>query len=121
MARRLNVWGPSIAANYSARNAEVELRLSERFSLGSRAFVKANVDIYNFFNACPIPGVNHSHGSSWPRPIAVLNTAAFLAGPFVQLGGELEFQEDTGDKPGVVGVRTCSARWQATTDRHALL
>ena len=97
------------------------MRLSKRFSLGSRAFVKANVDIYNFFNAYPILGVNHSHGSSWLRPVAVLNTEAFLAGPFVQFSGELEFQEDTGDKPGVVGVRICSARWQATTDRHASL
>jgi len=76
---------------WEGRRTQIDLRLSKRFTLRSRSRLTANFDVYNVLNASPILGVNHSYGSQWLRPIAVLNTEAILGGRFIQFSGEVAF------------------------------
>ena len=77
------------------RRNQIDMRITKRFAVGSGgAFLRANLDIYNLLNGSSILGVNHRYSPSsaaWLRPIAVLNTEAYLAGRFIQVSGDFEF------------------------------
>jgi hypothetical protein len=77
---------------WEGRRTQVDLRLSKRFTLGSRALT-ANVDLYNLFNASSVLGLNETYGSQWLKPISATSSSspAILNGRFIQFSGELRF------------------------------
>jgi hypothetical protein len=76
---------------WETRRTQLDLRFSRRFALSPRAYVTANLDIYNALNASSVLGLNHAYGPQWLRPIGTTSTDAILSGRFFQFSGELAF------------------------------
>ena len=86
---------PLVAPNslYLPRRAQLDLRFSKGFKLGSKARLRANLDAYNILNANTVLGVNSTYGAYWLQPAATLNTEvdSILSGRLIQFGGQLSF------------------------------
>ena len=53
--------------------------------MGGKGRLKANVDIYNLFNANTITRINGAYGARW------LNVTQIMTGRFVRIGGQVDF------------------------------
>jgi len=58
---------------FEGRLNQVDLRLTKRFTLGPRARLQANIDLYNAFNRSPVVGVNSQYGARWLVPSQILD------------------------------------------------
>ena len=70
---------------FEKRRTQLDLRVMRAFSVGSKARLQANFDLYNVLNANSVLGVNTTYGSSWLRPTSILD------GRLIEFGGQLTF------------------------------
>ena len=75
------------------RRNQVDLRFSKGLKVGSKARLRANIDVYNVFNGSAVLGANNTYGPLWQTPAAQLNLEvdSILPGRLVHFGGELSF------------------------------
>jgi hypothetical protein len=70
---------------FEPRQTFLDLRVSKFFSLGSRARLRVNLDVYNLLNDSSILAINNTYGPTWLKPLDV------MIGRLVQVGGQLTF------------------------------
>jgi hypothetical protein len=77
---------------FEGRRNQVDVRVSKRFRVGTRVSLRANLDVYNVFNASSVLGLNQTYGPQWQVPFSA-GTAleALLQGRMIQFGGEMRF------------------------------
>ena len=82
-----NVTVELIPANtfFEPRLQQLDLRFSRAIQLGGTRRLRADVDIYNLFNASNVLSINTTYGSGW------LDVRQILGGRLVRLGGQFEF------------------------------
>jgi hypothetical protein len=82
-----NVTVPLIAPNtlFAPRLQQVDLRLSRLFRFGANARLRANIDIYNAFNASNVLNMNPTYGATWQ------NVTQILSGRLFRLGAQYDF------------------------------
>jgi hypothetical protein len=82
-----NVTVPLIAPNtlFAPRLQQVDLRLSRLFRFGANARLRANIDIYNVFNASNVLNMNPTYGATWQ------NVTQILSGRLFRLGAQYDF------------------------------
>jgi hypothetical protein len=78
---------PLIAPNtlFAPRLQQVDLRLSRLFRFGANARLRANIDIYNAFNASNVLNMNPTYGATWQ------NVTQILSGRLFRLGAQYDF------------------------------
>jgi hypothetical protein len=78
---------------FEPRFTQVDLRIAKLVSLGSRARLRVNVDLYNALNASSILAVNGTYGPNWLQPGNTVtgSTVAFMPGRLLHIGGDLTF------------------------------
>jgi hypothetical protein len=69
---------------YEDRLNQLDARVTKIFNIG-HARLKANVDVYNLFNASTITGVNPTYGANW------LNVTQMMTGRYARFGAQFEF------------------------------
>jgi hypothetical protein len=69
---------------YEDRLQQVDLRFTRNFR-AARSRVRANVDVYNIFNAGNVLRITDRWGSSW------LNAVQIMGGRLVKVGAQLDF------------------------------
>jgi hypothetical protein len=75
---------------FEPRQNQLDLRLSRVFSLG-QGRLRANLDVYNVFNASSILRLNNTYGPQWRVPLSSAVGSGFLEGRLFQVGGQLTF------------------------------
>jgi hypothetical protein len=70
---------------FEDRLTQLDFRLAKAFRVGGKGRVKANVDVYNLFNANTITRINGAYGARW------LNVTQIMTGRFVRVGGQVDF------------------------------
>ena len=70
---------------FEPRRTVLDLRLSKLFSLGSRARLRANFDLYNLLNSSSTLSINSTFGATWLKALSLMD------GRLVQVGGQLSF------------------------------
>ena len=76
---------------FEPRRTQLDLRMSKVFTLGTRARLRANLDLYNVFNDGSIVNTNNNYGSSWLQPLGWGLSAGLVDGRLLQVGGQLTF------------------------------
>jgi len=78
---------------FEPRFTQLDVRITKTVSLGSRARLRLNADLYNALNASSILVVNSTYGPSWLQPGNTVtgSTAAFMPGRLLHVGTELTF------------------------------
>jgi hypothetical protein len=74
---------------FEPRRTVLDLRVSRVFSLGPRARLRANLDLYNVLNAASILTINSNYGASWRLPQG--RAGGIMASRLAQFGGQLTF------------------------------
>jgi hypothetical protein len=75
---------------FEARRSVLDLRLSKILSVGPKARLKANLDIYNVLNDGSVLLPNNNYGSLWRQPSGNLSGGLMVARLF-QFSGQLTF------------------------------
>jgi hypothetical protein len=70
---------------FEPRLQQLDLRLSRIFTLGGTRRVRADMDIYNLFNAGNVISMNTAFGAGWQ------NVRQILGGRLVRLGAQFDF------------------------------
>ena len=70
---------------YEPRLQQLDLRFSRIFRLGGTRRVRADMDLYNVFNANNVISMNTTYGSGWR------DVRQILGGRLVRLGGQINF------------------------------
>jgi hypothetical protein len=69
---------------FEDRSTQLDLRLTRSFRI-ARTRLRANLDVYNVFNASPILATNTRYGPNWLQPTVILSARLF------KFGGQLTF------------------------------
>jgi hypothetical protein len=70
---------------FEPRQQQLDLRLSRLFRLGSTRRLRANLDIYNVFNASDVVGQSNVYGPTWR------NVTAIVPGRMLRVGAQYDF------------------------------
>ena len=70
---------------FESRQQQLDLRLSRLFRLGASHRVRANLDIYNLFNAADVLAQSTTYGPTWR------NVSSILTGRMLRIGAQYDF------------------------------
>ena len=70
---------------FEPRQQQLDLRLSRLFRLGAARRLRANLDIYNLFNASDVLAQSNAYGPTWR------NVTAILTGRMLRIGAQYDF------------------------------
>jgi hypothetical protein len=70
---------------FEPRLQQLDLRFSRIIRFGGTRRVRADVDVYNLFNASNVLSMNTTYGSGWQ------DVRQILGGRLVRLGGQINF------------------------------
>ena len=70
---------------FEPRQQQLDLRFSRLFRLGSTRRLRANLDIYNVFNASDVVGQSNVYGPTWR------NVTAIVPGRMLRVGAQYDF------------------------------
>ncbi len=70
---------------YGGRLNQLDFRMSKIFRILQGRTIRANVDLYNMFNASPVISHNNTFGAAWQRPTQILQ------GRLLRFGGQFDF------------------------------
>jgi len=70
---------------FEPRQQQLDLRFSRLFRLGSTRRLRANLDIYNVFNASDVLAMNTTYGPAW------LNVNSIVTGRMLRVGAQYDF------------------------------
>jgi hypothetical protein len=70
---------------YTERINQLDFRTTRLFPLGSRARIRAHLDLYNLLNSSGIQGVNTTYGSKWLTPTSIVQ------GRLLKLAAQIDF------------------------------
>jgi hypothetical protein len=78
---------------FERRRTQVDLRVSKSFSIGAARRFRANLDVYNAFNASNILIVNPNYGPDWRKPGEPGNSSgsASMGGRLLAISGDITF------------------------------
>jgi hypothetical protein len=69
---------------YADRLYQFDVRLTRMFTFG-HTYLKANIDLYNAFNASSVLVLNNTFGPAWQTP------SYLLPGRMIKFGGQIDF------------------------------
>ena len=72
---------------FEPRRNLLDLRFTKVFSVGPKARLRANVDLYNVLNDIAILAINSTYGAQWKRPVG----RGLASNRLLQFGGTLTF------------------------------
>jgi hypothetical protein len=70
---------------FEDRHQQVDLRFSRSFATGGRSRLRANIDLYNVFNAATVLAINTTYGPAWRNVTQILN------GRLLRVGAQWDF------------------------------
>ena len=76
---------------FEPRRTQLDLRLTKSFTLGARAQLRANLDLYNVLNDGSVVNTNNNYGASWRQPLGWGLSGGLADGRLLQIGGQLTF------------------------------